>query len=290
MAACIRNIPPIRKNGPRTGRALTVPGRWCAMRRRRPGGRVDGRDREAHEHRVRAARVQPPRARVSRHGRDRRLVRGQARHEAREDARAPGRPRPALLPRHGQRHRRHRVLLVPRRTRRREGRVAPEPFGRHGDRVDEPRRVRRSRRTLRGVPAEARRQGRRGHRDHQPLRTRSTAATSPTTTRRPTTATCSSGRCTSRTRTARRSSSRAGRRCSTRPTCGTRPRPRARPSTSDRTRSVEVEPVEVHDLVPRRHEVTHELLLRIVRMRRPRRWLGAASSNRRRGRRQWRST
>ena len=54
--------------------------------------------------------------------------------------------------------------------------------------------------------------------------------------------------------------------------------------------SGEVEAVEVHDLVPRGHEVAHELLLRVVATRRPRRAPGAASSSRRRGRRRWPST
>jgi hypothetical protein len=47
-----------------------------------------------------------------------------------------------------------------------------------------------------------------------------------------------------------------------------RPRPRMSGSADEQaTRtsgSGEVEPIEVHDLVPRGHEVTHELLLRVV--------------------------
>src|SRR6266702_1952677 len=36
------------------------------------------------------------------------------------------------------------------------------------------------------------------------------------------------------------------------------------PLWSPGRRSAEIEAIEVHDLVPRRHEVTHELLLRVV--------------------------
>src|SRR4051794_25759158 len=39
---------------------------------------------------------------------------------------------------------------------------------------------------------------------------------------------------------------------------------RPEPVTAAARRSGEVEAVEVHDLVPRRHEVPHELLLRVV--------------------------
>ncbi len=46
-----------------------------------------------------------------------------------------------------------------------------------------------------------------------------------------------------------------------------------------------IEAIEIHDLGPRSHEVTHERLLRVVTCRRLPRWLGAGSSNRRRGRR-----
>ena len=55
-------------------------------------------------------------------------------------------------------------------------------------------------------------------------------------------------------------------------------------------RSGEVEAVEVHDLVPGRHEVADELLLRVALTRRPRRSPAAGSSSRRRGRPRWRST
>ena len=53
---------------------------------------------------------------------------------------------------------------------------------------------------------------------------------------------------------------------------------------------LEVEAVEVHDLVPRRHEVADELVARRRRCRRPRRGHGARSSTRRRGRRGCRSS
>ena len=57
-----------------------------------------------------------------------------------------------------------------------------------------------------------------------------------------------------------------------------------------RSGSGKVEAVEIHHLVPRSHEVTHERLLRVVAAHRLPRWLGAESSNRRRGRRRCRST
>ena len=106
---------------------------------------------------------------------------------------------------------------------------------RHGDRHDEPHRVRRPGREDRRVPREAAQQGCRRHRDHQPLELARGRPQEATTTPRPTTATCSSARCTSRIRTARCSSSPAGRRRSTSPTSATsRPRPTAYRSPPDR--------------------------------------------------------
>ena len=69
-----------------------------------------------------------------------------------------------------------------------------------------------------------------------------------------------------------------------------RPRHTSRQVTSVQVRSPEIEPVEVHDLVPRRDEVTHELLASRRPTRRPRRAPAAASSSRRRGRPRWPST
>ncbi len=51
--------------------------------------------------------------------------------------------------------------------------------------------------------------------------------------------------------------------------------------------SGQVKAIEIHHLVPRSHEVTHELLASSRHMHRPPRWLGAGSSNRRRDRRGW---
>ena len=202
----------------------------------RRAGRVQcrhGVQRHEQQHRVRAARLQPPRARRPGHGRDRGLVRGHPRHEAREDPRAARRLGPALLPGHGQRGGRDRLLLLPERARGRQGRVAAEPLRHDRHRHDEPPRLRRRPGQVRRVPPEAHRQGRRGHDGDQPLRLprrRPQGALRPGDRRR---RRVRALRSTSPIPTAPGSSSRAGRRPSTRATSSTRRRRCAHPSKPD---------------------------------------------------------